>query len=88
MFFESKMKRVGTPLIQELSRRGGLPRNWRTVLKLALMCCPLLTMNLADPAKFPPAITLLGLCYVVEMGLESSGHDQNLLNRYLLEESL
>ncbi len=58
---------------------------WRTFLKSALMCCPLLTMNLADSSRFPTAITLLGLCFAVEMGMESSGAERNILNQTLDE---
>ncbi len=39
-------------------------------------------MNLADPAKFPPEISLLGLAFAVEMGAESQGQ------RSLLDETL
>jgi hypothetical protein len=83
MFFESKMDRVVKPLIAELGRRGALPSDWRTILKSALMCCPLLTMNLADPNRFSPAIALLGLCYAVEMGLDSAGSQRHALNAQL-----
>jgi hypothetical protein len=73
MFFHSKMERVLKPLADELHRRKGLPSNWREYLKSALLCCPLLTMNLADSSRFPPAIALLGLCYAAQMGLDSEG---------------
>jgi hypothetical protein len=66
--FRSKMWLVLKPLLQELDRRGWLPSDWRTYLKLALFCCPLLTMNLSDQQRFPPPITLLGLCLCMEMG--------------------
>lgn len=78
MFFESKMECVVKPLISALARRGGLPSSWRAMLKSALMCCPLLTMNLADSNRFPPAITLLGLCYTVEMGIDSTDRQRPL----------
>ena len=42
-------------------------------------------MNLADSSRFPPTIALLGLCYAVEMGMESSGPERNILNRALDE---
>lgn len=73
MFWESKVERVLVPLLETLRARDLLPAHWRETLKLALMCCPLLTMNLADAQKFPPAIALLGLCMSVEMGAESRG---------------
>ncbi len=83
MFFESKIERVLRPLAAELRRREGFPSTWRSYLKSALMCCPLLTMNLADSDRFPPAIALLGLCYTVEMGLDSTGDRQPMVNAAL-----
>jgi len=82
MFFASKI-RVVESLIGELRSNGRLSPDWRTFLKSALLCCPLLTMNLADPNRFPPPITLLGLCYTVEMGLASAGRERHLLNDHL-----
>jgi hypothetical protein len=76
----SKVRSVLHPLVQELGDR--LAPDWQDYLKAALFCCPFLTMNLRDPAKFPPAITLLGLSLAVEMG--SSGIDgMSLLDREL-----
>ncbi len=76
MFFESKIERVVKPLIREL-RQG--KSGWRMFLKSALMCCPLLTMNLADRTRFSPAVGLLGLSFVIEMGLESASGERHLL---------
>jgi hypothetical protein len=81
MFFQSKMDRILKPLSDELRKQSA----WRTFLKSALLCCPLLTMNLADSSRFPSTIALLGLCFVVEMGMESSGSECNILNRALDE---
>jgi hypothetical protein len=61
------------PTLRLLSEKGQLDADWRAYLKLALFCCPFLTMNLADQNKFPPEITLLGLCMAMEMGAESVG---------------
>jgi hypothetical protein len=82
VFFESKIERVVKPLINELRQQQA---NWRTILKSALMCCPLLTMNLADRNRFSPAVGLLGLSFVVEMGMEmasmkNAGGERHLLN--------
>jgi hypothetical protein len=82
MFFTSKIERVVKPLIRELRKRGQLSPDWRTILKSALLCCPLLTMNLADAARFPPPVALLGLCFVAEMGLNSKG-SRSVLDREL-----
>ena len=71
MFFSSKLQRALLPLLHELGERGWLRTDWRRYLKLALFCCPLLTMNLADSDRFPPAISLLGLCQCVETGADS-----------------
>lgn len=71
MFLQSKLKNVVLPLFKKLHDDQLMPTNWRQILKSALFCCPFLTMNLADPNKFPPEITLLGLAMSVEMGSES-----------------
>jgi hypothetical protein len=67
-FFRSKIREVLRPLLRELATRGWLPAEWQSYLKAALLCCPLLTMNLRDRDKFPPAIALLGLTLSVVMG--------------------
>ena len=71
MFLHSKIERTLIPILLELKRRGWLRPDWRAYLKAALFCCPFLTMNLTDSAKFPPEISLLGLTMAVEMGGES-----------------
>jgi hypothetical protein len=71
MFLESKLKNVVISLFRKLQSDHLLPNNWRDILKAALFCCPFLTMNLSDPDKFPPEISLLGLAMSVEMGSES-----------------
>jgi len=60
-------------LVPFLKARNELRSDWRGYLKAALFCCPFLTMNLADTAKFPPQIALLGLSMAIEMGSESAG---------------
>lgn len=82
MFLQSKVERVLIPTLQELKQRGELRSDWRDVIKAALYCCPMLTMNLADNQKFPPEISLLGLVMAVEMGAESSN------GRSLIDEML
>jgi len=84
MFWASKVERVLMPTLALLARQGMLREDWRSFLKAALFCCPLLTINLADPARFPPAISLLGICMAVEMGGESQG-ERSLLDRTLDE---
>ncbi len=72
MFLQSKFARVLAPLLRHLAQRGELRTDWREYLKAALFCCPFLTLNLTDASRFPPEISLLGLCMAVEMGAESS----------------
>lgn len=84
MFLHSKLERVLVPLLRELHRRDWLRSDWRDFLKAALFCCPLLTMNLTDGAKFLPEICLLGLTMAVEMGAESRGK-RSLIDRVLDE---
>lgn len=71
MFFMSKTARVLVAVLRALDERRWLRPDWRSYLRAALACCPLLTMNLADAGRFPPAIALLGLAHVVEMGAVS-----------------
>jgi hypothetical protein len=73
MFFASKVSHTLTPIVDELGRRGWLREDWKELLKAALLCCPLLTMNLTDRSRFSPEIGLLGLAYAVEMGGDSLG---------------
>jgi hypothetical protein len=70
MFFDSKFERVFIPALHLLKEHNQLRADWREQVKLALMCCPLLTMNLTE---FPPEIALLGLCFAIEMGSDSTG---------------
>lgn len=82
MFLLSKIERVLIPMLQLLQSKGMLRSDWRAYLKAALFCCPFLTMNLADPVKFPPAISLLGLTMALEMGAESQG-EMSLIDQTL-----
>lgn len=79
----SKLQRVLKPLLQELHTRGGSVSNWQQYLKLALFCCPFLTMNLSDTQRFPPEITLLGLALAIEMGSRSQRATKGLLDTEL-----
>lgn len=82
-FLRSKIRRVLKPLLGELKSRNWLSPEWQEYLKLALFCCPFLTMNLSDRQKFPPEITLLGLAMSVEMGSNSLGNADSLLDAEL-----
>jgi len=70
MFLDSKLQRTLIPTLRLLNQRGWLRGDWRRQIKLALMCCPLLTLNLTT---FPPEIALLGASFCVQMGDESGG---------------
>ena len=65
---ETKVEHLLLPLLAELRARGGLPEDWLEMLQLALMCCPLLTINLIDGERLPPAVSWLGLSLAVQMG--------------------
>ena len=56
------------PLVSLLKEQGALAENWAEVMRLALMCCPLLTVNLLDSEKRSAAICWLGLTQVMQMG--------------------
>jgi hypothetical protein len=47
--------------------------DWRRMLKAALLCCPLLTVNLANPARFPSEVALLGFTQCIEVGGQAVG---------------
>jgi hypothetical protein len=70
MFRASKLERVLRPIWLELTRRGESPETLTALLQSALLCCPLLTLNLADRARFPAEIGLLGLALSVTVGCE------------------
>ena len=78
LFLRSKLQRVLIPTLRELSRRQWLREDWRAYFKAALACCPLMTLNLADGARFPPQISLLGLAMTMEMGGESRGQRSHI----------
>lgn len=74
MFLDSKLSRTLIPIMQDLKSKNQLRDDWRQYLKVALFCCPFLTMDLTDSEKFSPEISLLGLAMSIEMGSES--HNQ------------
>lgn len=82
-FLQSKLEHVLQPLITHLKAKQQLPATWRQELKLALFCCPFLTMNLCDTQRFPPEITLLGLSLAMEMGSSSTTQHQSILDAAL-----
>ncbi|HEY0755588.1 MAG TPA: HAD hydrolase-like protein [Ktedonobacteraceae bacterium] len=63
-----KQEELLLPLVAWLAERGALPEDWRDILRLALMCCPLLTVDLCDTTKRPPEIGWLGLSQALQLG--------------------
>lgn len=64
----TKLEYLIKPLIEELRSQKVLPEDWQEVLRLALLCCPLLTVNLLDGRRIPAAICWLGLSQTVQLG--------------------
>jgi phosphoglycolate phosphatase-like HAD superfamily hydrolase len=56
------------PLLSWLQEEEALPAHWERLLALALMCCPLLTINLLDRERIPTSICWLGLAQALELG--------------------
>ncbi len=67
---ESKLELVLEPIVRHLDRLGWLRPDYREYLRAALFCCPLLTMNLCDRAKFPANVSVLGFAHAVMAGNE------------------
>jgi phosphoglycolate phosphatase-like HAD superfamily hydrolase len=65
---QTKEEYLLKPLISWLRTMDALPTNWLDVLQSALLCCPLLTVNLFDHQRMPATISWLGLTYAVHMG--------------------
>lgn len=65
---ETKLEGLVKPLLAWLRAEQALSPDWQEYLNSALLCCPLLTINLLDETRMPPAIAWLGLQYAVAMG--------------------
>ena len=65
---DTKLEYLLKPLIALLRERDALPADWEEMFRLALMCCPLLTVNLLDREKRSEEICWLGLSQVIQMG--------------------
>jgi hypothetical protein len=70
--FDTKLSSLYAPLRDMLHSRGGLAADWKEIVWLAMMCCPLLTINLLDEKRLPPAVCWLGLAQAIEMGARST----------------
>ena len=65
---QAKVEYLIRPLIAKLRARGMLPIHWNEIIQLAMMCCPLLTINLLDGERMPQSISWLGLSLAVQTG--------------------
>ena len=65
---QTKEEYLLRPLLAELHSRGALPDDWLEMMQSALLCCPLLTMNLIDTERMPIKIGWLGFALAVFMG--------------------
>lgn len=65
---QAKIEHLLKPLIAHMRERAMLPVYWKEILQLAMMCCPLLTINLLDRERIPPSICWLGLLQAVQTG--------------------
>ena len=65
---QTKVEHLLRPLIAKLRAREMLPIHWKEIMQLAMMCCPLLTINLLDGERMPPSIGWLGLLLAVQTG--------------------
>ena len=65
---QTKVEHLLRPLIAKLREREMLPIHWKEIIQLAMMCCPLLTINLLDGERMPPSISWLGLLLAVQTG--------------------
>ena len=61
-----KEEQLLRPLLTRLGSR--CPDEWLAMMQSALMCCPLLTMNLLDRERMPDSIGWLGFAFAVLMG--------------------
>lgn len=63
---ETKQDFLLKPLLALMKGRGALPEDWREILRSALLCCPLLTIDMLR--RLPVSVCWLGLSQVMQMG--------------------
>ncbi|HEU5228438.1 MAG TPA: hypothetical protein VFU49_11560, partial [Ktedonobacteraceae bacterium] len=66
--WDAKITQLLKPLLAMLRAEDALPDDWQEMVTLALMCCPLLTVNLLDQARIPIDVSWLGLSQAIQMG--------------------
>ncbi len=71
---KTKQEYLLAPLFAQLRAVDALPADWLEVMQSALMCCPLLTMNLLDAQRMPSTISWLGFAMAVSMGNNNITH--------------
>ena len=64
---ETKLEHLLSPLKAWLRSSKALSDDWYEILTMALMCCPLLTINLLDTQRIPSTVCWLGLALAMEM---------------------
>jgi phosphoglycolate phosphatase-like HAD superfamily hydrolase len=64
----TKVEYLLKPLLSWLRSSNALPADWTAFTRSALLCCPLLTVNLFEHERMPATISWLGLTYAVLMG--------------------
>lgn len=68
---EIKAQDLWRPLLSDLKARGLLPGDWRTVIRLALFCCPTLVMNLrAGASTHTEVSSAIGFAVAMMVGSE------------------
>ena len=65
---QAKEEYLLRPLLAKLRERDALPDDWVEIMQSALLCCPLLTMNLIDAERMPLSVGWLGFALAVFMG--------------------
>ena len=65
---QTKEEYLLQPLLSKLRSLHALPDDWLEIMQSALLCCPLLTMNLVDTERMPPSLGWLGFALAVFMG--------------------
>ena len=66
--WETKIVHLLKPLVGLLRSRRALPPDWFDYWRLALLCCPLLTVDLLDSSRRPTSLCWLALSQVMQMG--------------------
>src|SRR5437660_7883151 len=70
--WEVKIAHLLQPLLTWLRSEAALPADWENIVRLALICCPLLTVNLLDQRRLPVEVSWLGLAQAMQMGGDRS----------------